>query len=329
MYLDAMIQAVQDEMRLTESVRREAFEGLGIDKMGAKKEIEPVTIADYGSQAILCRAVQAHYPDDAVFAEESGEQFQLLVAADQQAYITQLVSTALGVTVTVQQIIEWLDYGKGRTAPRHWLFDPIDGTRGFVAGRHYAVGIALIEGKNVTGSIIGCPGYGTSVIEPYADNGAIFYAWEGKAYRVPTNGGIPEQVHVSSRTDPAEVVLLQSVERAHGDKSRKAQSYLHAGYANSHLHELDSMEKYALVASGGADVVLHIPNKPSTFNTWDHAPGQALLEAAGGRVTNLDGAALDMTHGAAIPDCKGLIISNGALHEKFVAAVQKAMEEAN
>ena len=68
MTLEPMIQAVRDAMRLTESVRQQAFEGLGIDKMGAKKEIEPVTIADYGSQAILCRAVQAHYPEDAVFA---------------------------------------------------------------------------------------------------------------------------------------------------------------------------------------------------------------------------------------------------------------------
>src|SRR5688572_18044786 len=99
MYLNPMIQAVQDAMRLTESVRQKAQESLGIDKMGAKKEIEPVTIADYGSQAILCRAVQAHYPDDAVFAEESGEQFQLLVTAEQQAYITQLVSAALDVAV--------------------------------------------------------------------------------------------------------------------------------------------------------------------------------------------------------------------------------------
>src|SRR6187402_3387774 len=91
MFLDPMIQAVQTAMRLTESVRREAFEDLGIDKMGAKKELEPVTIADYGSQAILCRAVQAHYPDDAVFAEESGEQFKLLVSAEQQASIAGLV----------------------------------------------------------------------------------------------------------------------------------------------------------------------------------------------------------------------------------------------
>lgn len=87
------------------------------------------------------------------------------------------------------------------------------------------------------------------------------------------------------------------------------------------------MEKYALVASGAVDVILHIPNKPSTFNTWDHAPGQLLVETAGGRVTNLDGSPLDMTQGAVIPNCKGLIISNGAVHDRFVEAVQKVMNE--
>ncbi len=327
MFLDPMIQAVHDAMRLCETVRQKSF--TGIDKMGAKKEVEPVTIADYGSQAILCRAVQAHYPDDAAFAEESGAQFLELVSDEQRAYITGLVGTILGVTVTEQEIIDWLDYGKGRTNVRHWLFDPIDGTRGFVAGRHYAVGVALIEGATLTGSIIGCPGYGTSIVPHYADDGAIFYAWEGKAYRMTTTGENAEQIHSSHRTDPSSVVLLQSVERAHGDKSRKSQSYLQAGYGESQLHELDSMEKYALVASGAADVVLHIPNKPSTFNTWDHAPGQALLEAAGGRVSNLDGTPLDMTQGAVIPNCQGLVITNGVLHDRFVEAVQKVMKEAN
>src|SRR5579871_4866313 len=37
--------------------------------------VEPVTIADYGSQAILCRAIADAYPDDAVLAEEHGSQF--------------------------------------------------------------------------------------------------------------------------------------------------------------------------------------------------------------------------------------------------------------
>ena len=50
---------------------------------------EPVTIADYGSQAIICRTLQRRYPGDAVVAEESGAQFMQLVAAEQRAQVIQ------------------------------------------------------------------------------------------------------------------------------------------------------------------------------------------------------------------------------------------------
>ncbi|NOG52482.1 MAG: hypothetical protein HND48_25830 [Chloroflexi bacterium] len=39
----------------------------------------PVTIADYGAQALIANAIKLHFPGDAVLAEESGEQFVGLV----------------------------------------------------------------------------------------------------------------------------------------------------------------------------------------------------------------------------------------------------------
>ena len=47
------------------------------------------------------------------------------------------------------------------------------------------------------------------------------------------------------------------------------------------------------------------------------------------RRTYLDGTPLDMTQGAVIPNCQGLVITNGVLHDRFVEAVQKVMKEAN
>ena len=40
-----------------------------------KGEHDPVTIADYGAQAIISRVISQHFPDDAILAEEQGGQF--------------------------------------------------------------------------------------------------------------------------------------------------------------------------------------------------------------------------------------------------------------
>ena len=118
---------------------------------------EPVTIADYGSQAIICRALQQHYPDDAVVAEESGEQFSQLVSADQRSQIAQLLSQVLRQMVAETELIAWLDFGAERKAARTWVIDPIDGTKGFLARRHYAIACGLLLDGQVAEGIVAAP----------------------------------------------------------------------------------------------------------------------------------------------------------------------------
>ena len=73
------------------------------EAVARKAGAEPVTIADYGAQAILCRALSRTYPDDAVIAEEGGQQFrELISAADKQEVVT-LISEVLGELVTVDE----------------------------------------------------------------------------------------------------------------------------------------------------------------------------------------------------------------------------------
>ena len=59
---------------------------------------------------------------------------------------------------------------------------------------------------------------------------------------------------------------------------------------------------------------------------WDHAAGVALVQAAGGVVTGLRGEALDFSQGETLPNA-GMVISNGRLHERVVAAVGRVMGE--
>lgn len=282
---------------------------------------EPVTIADYGSQAIICRALQAHYPNDAVVAEESGAQFTELVSPEQRARIVKLLSQVLRQNVTEAELIAWLDFGAERKAARTWVIDPIDGTKGFLARRHYAIACGLLLEGQVAEGIVAAPGYNDG-------EGALFYTRDGATFRAPLAGGDGTRVTVSSRRDPADIIAAQSFERAHASKSRMARARELAGLGGARILELDSMEKYALVACGDADLYMRLPREGSRYahKIWDHVAGVALVQAAGGTVTDLDGGPLDFSQGETLPN-PGMIISNGAHHSRVVEAARRAMAE--
>lgn len=282
---------------------------------------EPVTIADYGSQAIICRALKQRYPDDAVVAEESGAQFSQLVSAEGRAQIVQLLSQVLRQDVSEAELIAWLDFGAGRAAARTWVIDPIDGTKGFLARRHYAIACGLLLDGRVAGGIVAAPGYNDG-------EGALFYTSDGATFRAPLAAGEGARVTVSSRHKPEDIIAAQSFERAHASKSRMARAREIAGLGGARILELDSMEKYALVACGDADLYMRLPREGSSYahKIWDHVAGVALVQGAGGTVTDLDGGPLDFSQGETLPN-PGMIISNGARHQRVVEAVGQVMAE--
>ena len=282
---------------------------------------EPVTIADYGSQAIICRALQTNYPDDAVVSEESGEQFMQLVAAEQRAQVLKLLAQVLGEAVSETALVNWLDFGAGKSARRTWVIDPIDGTKGFIAGRHYAIACGLLLDGQVAEGMVAAPGYAGRA-------GALFYTRDGAAWREPLAGGDGCMISVSQRHEPRDFVAVQSFARAHASKSRMSRARENAGLGAAQILELDSMEKYALVACGDADLYLRLPRAGSGYahKIWDHAAGVALVQQAGGMATDLDGSALDFSRGDTLPN-PGMVISNGQLHERVVEAVQRVMSE--
>jgi len=282
---------------------------------------EPVTIADYGSQAIICRALQQHYPDDAVVAEESGEQFTQLVSAEGRAQVRSLLTQVLRQDVSEAELISWLDFGAERSAARTWVIDPIDGTKGFLARRHYAIACGLLLEGRVAEGIVAAPGYNDG-------EGALFYTRAGSTYRAPLAAGDGTRATVSSRQIPEDIIAVQSFERAHASKSRMSRARELAGLGGARILELDSMEKYALVACGDADLYMRLPREGSRYahKIWDHVAGVALVQAAGGTVTDLDGSPLDFSQGETLPN-PGMIVSNGAHHERVVASVQRVMKE--
>lgn len=151
-----------------------------------------------------------------------------------------------------------------------WLIDPLDGTKGFVrGGESFSVNIALVDQGRVVAGAVSAPATGLT--------------WVGDASgaRRRRFGEVWQPIRVRDRPAAALALLSHSLKDDEADK-------LAARYGCSNWTGMDSSLKFCLIAEGRFDIY------PRTGPTseWDTAAGQAVLEAAGGRVMDVDGGPL-------------------------------------
>ena len=131
-------------------------------------------------------------------------------------------------------------------------------------------------------------------------------------------------VSSSSAEDPAEVPFCESVESghsSHGDAERVAAIL---GITAEPVR-MDSQAKYAVVARGDADLYLRLPTRPGYVEKiWDHAAGWLVVTEAGGRVTDVHGTDLDFSRGSRLESNRGVVVSNGRLHDPVLRALREA-----
>ena len=154
-----------------------------------------------------------------------------------------------------------------------WLVDPLDGTREFVAKNdEFSVCIGLVrDGRPVLGVL-----HGPAVGLTYTGCGP------NTATRQRQGRAIEP---ISARVVPPEgLVVVHS--RSH-ENSRRVGDFLE-NYSVLERMKCGSALKFGLLAAGEADLY---PRFGTTME-WDTAAGQAILEAAGGRVETLSGAPL-------------------------------------
>ena len=66
------------------------------------------------------------------------------------------------------------------------------------------------------------------------------------------------------------------------------------------------------------------PKKPDyRENIWDHAAGAIVVEEAGGRVTDLYGKPLNFADGSKMVDNRGVVVSNGIIHDQVLSALKE------
>ncbi len=159
--------------------------------------------------------------------------------------------------------------GPGELGEWYWLIDPLDGTRGFVEGREsYTVNIALIRGDTPVAGVVTAPATQTTWRSGQPTGGA-FRRRFGEGWQA-----------IKVRERPAAPMALLSHSMTDEEARRLASRHGCVEWQGT-----DSSLKFCLIAEGRFDAY------PRTGPTseWDTAAGQAVLEAAGGRVMGEDG----------------------------------------
>ena len=319
----AAVEAVVAASRVCREVQARLVAGASLQK-GDKS---PVTVADFAAQAIVSHLLAEVAPsipmvgeeDAAALREAGNEGLRDKVVASVQAVLPSL--SAEGVLAAIDRGT----YGGGPTG-RHWVLDPIDGTKGFLRLDQYAVALALIEDGQVVLGVLGCPNLPVNAADDTAGRGCIFVAVKGEAaVQRGVDDPTEHAITVDPVADPADARFCESVEKAHTSQSDSAMVAERLGIQHP-PYRIDSQCKYAAVARGDAAVYLRLPTRPGYVEkTWDHAAGVAVIEAAGGTVTDCRGVPLDFSIGRTLEKNKGVIVTNGRFHDQVVAAVRAQM----
>ena len=317
------IRAVREAAALCRAVRTRIDPGVL-----AKSDKSPVTVADFGSQALVCRALAEAFPDDPLIAEEDAAELRSPKNTGLLARVVEQVQ-AFRPEADPDSVCQWIDRGGAHHfTERFWTLDPIDGTKGFLRNEQYAVALALVVGGRVTVAALACPNL-PLVAGAEGPVGTVFVAVLGRgAYASQLddedNGDDASRetpIRVSSRDDPTGARFCESVESGHSAHGNAAGVASRLGIVADPLR-LDSQAKYAVVGRGEADVYLRLPTRADyREKIWDHAAGVLIVEEAGGTITDITGRPLDFTHGRELAVNRGVIVSNGRLHERVLSAL--------
>ncbi len=209
------------------------------------------------------------------------------------------------------------------------MLDPLDGTKGFLRGGQYAVALALLEQGEVQLGVLGCPNLINARIMPQNAAGWLVFARRGcGSWATSLAGDTPfTRIRVSDRETPEVARILRSLEDSHTNAGQIDRLASILG-THSLPIRLDSQVKYALLACGEGDILIRMlsPNRMDyREKIWDQAVGSLIIEEAGGRTTDLDGQPLDFKQGRSLARNRGILATNGHLHD-FVLQALKAVE---
>ena len=203
----------------------------------------------------------------------------------------EFIRTAIGKECPEDTVVGEEDSTTTGTSSRRWIIDPIDGTASFVRGVPlYSSLLAMFDEYGPAIGLIHLPALGQSLLAGRG-LGAIN---NGKPARISSIKSIPESCISSSSFDqpwwpdkPLRSILNSGAKtRTWGD-----------GYG------------YFLVGTGRIEAMID----PSLY-TYDIAPMLTVIPECGGTITTWDG-------GEILEDKKGLVATNGQIHEELLTTL--------
>jgi myo-inositol-1(or 4)-monophosphatase len=186
-----------------------------------------------------------------------------------------------------------------RTTEGVWVIDPIDGTKNFANGN---------------------PNFGISigfVLNSQPEIGVIFIPAKNKLYagekggRAYCNGEI---ITVSKKAnfEESQFLIDEGISEKTVRTHKQITSLVEGHNSNVHSWHCASLE-LCEIAQGTYEAMIHC-----RLNVWDIAAGIAIIEAAGGRISHLDGTPKDIF-------APGIVASNTILHEQILALTKKCI----
>jgi len=300
------IEAVRAASRVCRAVQAQMVSAHILEK----SDRSPVTVADFASQAVVCSMLD----DVPVVGEEDAS------ALREPCNSELLASVARFAGASSDQVLESIDRGAHNgSAGRYWTLDPIDGTKGFLRGEQYAIALALIEDGRVLLGVLGCPNLDSGLIAGASD------IHPSAIIGLEDDWSVARPIHVAANAEPGAARFCESVESAHSDQSASAGLAKELGITQPPLR-MDSQAKYVTVANGQSHIYLRLPTRDDyRENIWDHAAGTKIIEQAGGRVTDIHGQPLDYSHGRRYEANRGIIATNGPMHDQVISAIAKVL----
>jgi 3'(2'), 5'-bisphosphate nucleotidase len=317
----AAVEAVIKACKLCRAVQGAHLAGAVIDK----EDKSPVTVADFGAQAVVSDHLAASFPHDPLVGEENSALLQEPRNAPLKEAVMKHVRP-ISPHLEEKEMLAAIDRGsaEGGSKGRFWTLDPIDGTKGFLRGDQYAVALALVEDGRVRLGVLGCPNLPLFSLQ--GRGSSLFVAVRGEGSAVMDIDRIEESaIRVADLANPSEALFCESFESSHSSHDDMEQIVKLLGVKKPPLR-MDSQAKYGLLARGDGTVYLRLPTKKTYVEKiWDHAAGCILVEEAGGKVTDLAGKPLDFSQGKTLLKNKGVIATNGKLHEVVREAVKSVI----
>lgn len=194
-------------------------------------------------------------------------------------------------------------------AERIFFVDPLDGTREFVARNgEFVVMIGYVDGQRAAAGVIHAPETGVSWIGEVGKG----------AFQIEADGA-RKPISVSSTTTLAQARIVGS--RSHRNPA------LERALGTLGARELVALGsaglKGAAVAHGAADAYV-APHYAGM--RWDACASDALVVAAGGKLTNAWGELFDYRT-ADLGNDRGIVATNGHFHDVIVAKLAAARSQ--